>query len=144
MRKLLKKYLLYALGAMCLTGCGTAGKTDAAGSVLAPVEYMKMLQSDKKAYLLDVRRADEYAAGHLPGAALLDVTDSVAFARGVELLDKGIKLIQISIDRTAAGAAVVDRRMGQPDVDEIDLASAEMIYRNQRTGFISGDHFCRG
>ena len=73
---------------MCLTGCGTAGKTDAAGSVLAPVEYMKMLQSDKKAYLLDVRRADEYAAGHLPGAALLDVTDSVAFARGVELLDK--------------------------------------------------------
>ena len=88
MRKLLKKYLLYALGAMCLTGCGTAGKTDAAGSVLAPAEYMKMLQSDKKAYLLDVRRADEYAAGHLPGAALLDVTDSVAFARGVELLDK--------------------------------------------------------
>lgn len=88
MRKLLKKYLLYALGAMCLTGCGTAGKTDAVGSVLAPAEYMKMLQSDKKAYLLDVRRADEYAAGHLPGAALLDVTDSVAFARGVELLDK--------------------------------------------------------
>ena len=73
---------------MCLTGCGTAGKTDAVGSVLAPAEYMKMLQSDKKAYLLDVRRADEYAAGHLPGAALLDVTDSVAFARGVELLDK--------------------------------------------------------
>ena len=88
MRKLLKKYLLYALGAMCLTGCGTTGKADAAGSVLAPAEYMKMLQSDKKAYLLDVRRADEYAAGHLPGAALLDVTDSVAFARGVELLDK--------------------------------------------------------
>ena len=47
-----------------------------------------MLQSDEKAYLLDVRRADEYAAGHLPGAALLDVTDSVAFARGVEQLDK--------------------------------------------------------
>ena len=88
MRKLLKKYLLYALGTMCLIGCGAAGKTDAAGSVLAPAEYMKMLQSDKNAYLLDVRRADEYAAGHLPGAALLDVTDSVAFARGVELLDK--------------------------------------------------------
>ena len=88
MRKLLKKYLLYAFGAMCLTGCGSAAKADAAGSVLAPAEYMKMLQSDEKAYLLDVRRADEYAAGHLPGAALLDVTDSVAFARGVEQLDK--------------------------------------------------------
>ena len=85
---ILKKYLLCALGAVCFVGCGSTGKSDDAGKVLAPAEYVKMLEGDVSAYLLDVRRADEYAAGHLPGAALLDVTDSVAFARGVELLDK--------------------------------------------------------
>ena len=88
MRQFFNKILLGAMGLLCFTGCGSAGKSGGAGDILAPAEYMKMLQSDEKAYLLDVRRADEYAAGHLPGAALLDVTDSVAFARGVELLDK--------------------------------------------------------
>lgn len=77
-----------ALGVMSVAGCGTAAGSDSDGEILSPVEYMKMLEADNNAYLLDVRRADEYAAGHLPGAALLDVTDSIAFARGVELLDK--------------------------------------------------------
>ncbi|MBR5848718.1 MAG: rhodanese-like domain-containing protein [Bacteroidaceae bacterium] len=88
MRQFFNKILLGAMGLLCFTGCGSAGKSGGAGDILAPAEYMKMLQSDEKAYLLDVRRADEYAAGHLPGAVLLDVTDSVAFARSVELLDK--------------------------------------------------------
>ena len=80
--------MLGAMGLFCFAGCDSAGKSGGTGDILAPAEYMKMLQNDEKAYLLDVRRADEYAVGHLPGAALLDVTDSVAFARGVELLDK--------------------------------------------------------
>ena len=88
MKKFFNKLLAFALGVTTFVGCGSAATSGSAGEILAPAEYMKMLQSDSKAYLLDVRRADEYAAGHLPGAALLDVTDSVAFARGVELLDK--------------------------------------------------------
>ena len=84
MKKFIKKIFALTLGVATFAGCGS----DGAGEILAPVEYMKMLENDEKAYLLDVRRADEYAAGRLPGAALLDVTDSVAFARGVELLDK--------------------------------------------------------
>ena len=88
MKKFFGKLLTLALSVTTFFGCGSAATSGSAGEILAPAEYMKMLQSDSKAYLLDVRRADEYAAGHLPGAALLDVTDSVAFARGVELLDK--------------------------------------------------------
>lgn len=88
MKKFFNKLLAFALGVTTFVGCGSAATSGGAGEILAPAEYMKILQSDKNAYLLDVRRADEYAAGHLPGAALLDVTDSVAFARGVELLDK--------------------------------------------------------
>ncbi len=86
--KFFKKYFLCALGVVSFAGCGSMGQSDDAGKILAPAEYVKMLEGDASAYLLDVRRADEYAAGHLPGAALLDVTDSVAFAQGVEQLDK--------------------------------------------------------
>ncbi len=88
MKKFIKQILTFTLGVATIAGCNTVAKSDGAGEILAPAEYMKMLENDKNAYLLDVRRADEYAAGHLPGAALLDVTDSVAFAQGVELLDK--------------------------------------------------------
>ena len=88
MKKFFKKILAFVLGVTAFAGCGSTATSGSAGEILAPTEYMKLLQSDSNAYLLDVRRPDEYAAGHLPGAALLDVTDSVAFARGVELLDK--------------------------------------------------------
>ena len=88
MKKFFGKLLTLALSVTTFFGCGSAATSGSVGEILAPAEYMKQLQNDSKAYLLDVRRADEYAAGHLPGAALLDVTDSVAFARGVELLDK--------------------------------------------------------
>ena len=88
MKKFFKKILTLALGVTTVAGCGSAVNSGSVGEILAPAEYMKMLQSDSNAYLLDVRRADEYAAGNLPSAALLDVTDSIAFARGVELLDK--------------------------------------------------------
>lgn len=88
MKKFFERIFALALSVTAISGCDSVASSGSAGEILAPTEYMKMLQNDSKAYLLDVRRADEYAAGHLPGAALLDVTDSVAFARGVELLDK--------------------------------------------------------
>lgn len=88
MKKFFERIFALALSVTAISGCDSVVSSGSAGEILAPAEYMKMLQNDSKAYLLDVRRADEYAAGHLPGAALLDVTDSVAFARGVELLDK--------------------------------------------------------
>jgi rhodanese-related sulfurtransferase len=88
MKKFFERIFALVLGVTTFAGCSSTVTSSGVGEILAPAEYMKMLQSDSRAYLLDVRRADEYAAGHLPGAALLDVTDSVAFARGVEQLDK--------------------------------------------------------
>lgn len=76
------------MGVTAIIGCGSAIKSNSADEVLPPAEYMKMLESDDNACLIDVRRADEYAEGHLPGAYLLDVTDSIAFIKGVERLDK--------------------------------------------------------
>ena len=56
--------------------------------ILEPVEYMESLKADSTAFLLDVRRASEYAEGHIPGAAQLDVTNEAEFLKGIESLDK--------------------------------------------------------
>ncbi|UYZ61256.1 rhodanese-like domain-containing protein [Hymenobacter latericus] len=53
---------------------------------LAPAQFAAALRQPS-AVLLDVRRPDEFAAGHLPGAVNLDVTGP-DFARRVAVLDK--------------------------------------------------------
>ncbi|SHL11683.1 rhodanese-like domain-containing protein [Hymenobacter psychrotolerans] len=53
---------------------------------LTPAQFAEGLRQ-KKAVLLDVRRPDEFAGGHLPGAVNIDVT-SPDFARRVADLDK--------------------------------------------------------
>ena len=107
MKKFFERIFALALSVTAISGCDSVVSSGSAGEILAPAEYMKMLQNDSKAYLLDVRRADEYAAGHLPGAALLDVTDSVAFARGVELLDKNIYIYCRSGRRSRKAAVIL-------------------------------------
>ena len=77
-----------ALGIAGIVGCNAPADAEKSALVLEPAEYIKALQADNTAFLLDVRRADEYAEGHLPGAALLDVTDSIGFAEGMKSLDK--------------------------------------------------------
>ncbi|GAA4383741.1 rhodanese-like domain-containing protein [Hymenobacter koreensis] len=53
---------------------------------LTPAQFSAALRQPG-AVLLDVRRPDEFAAGHLPGAVNLDVT-SPDFTRRVAALDK--------------------------------------------------------
>lgn len=53
---------------------------------LTPAQFAEGLRQ-KKVVLLDVRRPDEFAGGHLPGAVNIDVT-SPEFARRVAALDK--------------------------------------------------------
>ncbi|MCC3158617.1 rhodanese-like domain-containing protein [Hymenobacter sp. 15J16-1T3B] len=53
---------------------------------LTPAQFAMALRQPG-AVLLDVRRPDEFAAGHLPGAVNIDVT-SPDFARRVAALDK--------------------------------------------------------
>ncbi|WP_222940450.1 rhodanese-like domain-containing protein [Hymenobacter sp. BT491] len=53
---------------------------------LTPAQFAEGLR-EPGAMLLDVRRPDEFAAGHLPGALNLDVT-APDFAQRVAALDK--------------------------------------------------------
>ena len=47
-----------------------------------------MVQSDSLATVLDVRRPEEYANGHLKNAILINWLDATAFDKGIEQLDK--------------------------------------------------------
>ena len=72
----------------CFVSCTNASDNNSNDKILEPAEYIKTMQSDSTALLLDVRRANEYAEGHIPGAALLDVTNEPEFLKGIEKLDK--------------------------------------------------------
>lgn len=68
--------------------CINASDNKSNDKILEPIEYMERLKADSTAFLLDVRRASEYAEGHIPGATQLDVTNEPEFLKGIESLDK--------------------------------------------------------
>lgn len=84
MKKLFQ--IIIAFATTMIAGC--TPQQSVTDAILEPAEYLSRLESDNNAILLDVRHPEEYAEGHLPGATLLDVTDSVAFAAGIKELDK--------------------------------------------------------
>ncbi len=56
--------------------------------VVSPIEFHTKLGEDADAYLLDVRKPDEFDAAHLKGAHLLNWLDEDSFKQGAENLDK--------------------------------------------------------
>lgn len=56
--------------------------------VVSPQEFQTKLNEDSNAYLLDVRKPDEFDEGHLKGAQLLNWLDESNFRQGAQKLDK--------------------------------------------------------
>lgn len=56
--------------------------------IVPPAEFKSRLEKDTNAYLLDVRRPDEFAAGHLKGAHFLNWLDEKTFKKDAVNLDK--------------------------------------------------------
>jgi rhodanese-related sulfurtransferase len=54
----------------------------------SPSEFEKLLKGNPDVQLVDVRRPDEYAAGHIAHAVLINVQDSGFVAKAVALLDR--------------------------------------------------------
>ena len=50
-------------------------------------EWKKKFESDKNAFLLDVRTAEEFEEGHIPQATLLDIRQASNFIDGIQSLD---------------------------------------------------------
>ena len=69
---------------------GVSGNAEAKpfGGIMTPEKAKELLASEEGIVLLDVRTAEEFAAGHLPGAVNIDV-ESPDFAAGIASLDPG-------------------------------------------------------
>ena len=67
MRKI-KRLLPFVLSLMLLSSCGTHGGSTNSYRQISMDEAVKMMKDEKNYIILDVRRPDEYAEGHIPGA----------------------------------------------------------------------------
>ena len=86
--------LILLLG-LLLTGCGNAGNdsadvtsenSSATYTQISQEEAKEMMGKDDDHIVVDVRRADEYAAGHIPGAILIP-NEKIGTEQAAELPD---------------------------------------------------------
>ena len=83
--KILKIVSLIAL--IVMTACGTKASNPNI-EVVSPEVFQEKLSQDHDSYLLDVRTPDEYQAGHLEGAHLLDWLNQKDFKKESGNIDK--------------------------------------------------------
>ncbi len=68
--------------------CGHMRAQNPNVEVIPPEEFSTRISSDPTAYLLDVRKPEEYAAGHIAGAHLSNWLDTEYFKQKAVQLDK--------------------------------------------------------
>ena len=67
MRKI-KRLLPFVLSLMLLSSCTALGSSSLGYRQISMDKAVKMMKDEKNYIILDVRRPDEYAKGHIPGA----------------------------------------------------------------------------
>ena len=97
--------ILMSLAAFAIASCTAAAspaKIDASAG-------RSMMTDDPSIVLVDVRTSEEYAAGHIPGAILIPLSELAAEADG-QLPDKDAKIIVYcrSGNRSAQAAELLD------------------------------------
>ena len=86
MRKI-KRLLPFVLSLMLLSSCGTPGSSSSGYRQISMDVAVKMMRDEKDYIILDVRRPDEYAEGHIPGAINVP-NEEIGTAEIAELPDK--------------------------------------------------------
>lgn len=98
--------------------CGQQGAV--AQKVLQANEFAAMLAQDQSVQLVDVRTPEEYAAGHLQGARLMDIYDT-SFAQQIGKLDKSKPvMVYCAAGTRSAAAARQMQKMGFRQVYDLD------------------------
>ena len=67
MRKI-KRLVPFVLSLMLLSSCGAPGSSSSGYRQISMNEAVKMMRDEKDYIILDARRPDEFAEGHIPGA----------------------------------------------------------------------------
>ena len=86
MRKI-KRLLPFVLSLMLLSSCGNAGSSSSGYRQISMDEAVKMMKDKKNYIILDARRPDEFAEGHIPGAINVP-NEEIGTAEIAELPDK--------------------------------------------------------
>ena len=86
MRKI-KRLLPFVLSLMLLSSCTSSGGSANSYRQISMDEAVKMMKNEKNYIILDVRRPDEYAKGHIPGAINVP-NEEIGSAEISELPDK--------------------------------------------------------
>ena len=86
MRKI-KRLLPFVLSLMLLSSCGDPGISSLGYRQISMDEAVKMMKDEKDYIILDVRRPDEFAEGHIPGAINVP-NEEIGTAEIAELPDK--------------------------------------------------------
>ena len=86
MRKI-KRLLPFVLSLMILSSCGNDGSSSLGYRQISMNEAVKMMKDEKNYIILDARRPDEYAEGHIPGAINVP-NEEIGTAEITELPDK--------------------------------------------------------
>ena len=82
-----KKLLPFILSLTLLSSCGASGSSSSGYRQISMDEAVKMMKDEKNYIILDVRRPDEYAEGHIPGAINVP-NEEIGTAEITELPDK--------------------------------------------------------
>ncbi len=84
-----KKIILIILTALMLSGCASekGNKNDMTYKEISMSEAVSLMENEEGYIILDVRRADEFAAGHIPGAINVP-NESIGNSEIPELPDK--------------------------------------------------------
>lgn len=129
MRVVLSLLLLALVAAGC-TGAGTddvsadveadAGAAEAAVRVVSVEEAVALLAAEPAPTVIDVRTPQEFAAGHIEGAELVDYNDP-GFRDAIAGYDRdGAYVIYCRSGNRSAGAREVMAELGFGDVADVD------------------------
>ena len=86
MRKI-KRLLPFVLSLMILSSCGAPGSSSLGYRQISMNEAVKMMKDEKNYIILDARRPDEFAEGHIPGAINIP-NEEIGTTEIAELPDK--------------------------------------------------------
>lgn len=120
------KKLLFLLLVLSGISC-TQTAVQAQSGKLNAAEFESLLSKDKTVQLVDVRTPEEYAAGHIEGARLIDFYDT-DFAARIGKLDKSKPvMVYCAAGGRSASAAEQLNKMGFKKV--YDLAGGMRAWR---------------
>ena len=114
----MKKLMSLFLSALMLTGCAGAGKPTNTYRRISMDEAVTMMEQETDYIILDVRRPDEYAAGHIPNAINV-ANESIGTSEIAELPDKNqLILVYCRSGRRSKEAAEKLVKLGYTNIVE--------------------------